>query len=38
METHLSGQYSVKTAVLDELRARCASLMTQAIHLKEYKR
>lgn len=38
VETHLSGQYSVKTAVLDELRARCASLMTQAIHLKEYKR
>jgi transcriptional regulator with XRE-family HTH domain len=38
VETHLAGSYSVKSVVLDELRARCASLMPQAIHLKEYER
>ncbi len=38
VETYLAGQYSVKAAVLDELRARCASLMVQTVPLKEYAR
>lgn len=38
VETYLAGQYSVKPTVLDELRGRYASLMAQAIDLKEYER
>ncbi|GAB3255128.1 helix-turn-helix domain-containing protein [Kineosporia babensis] len=36
VETYLSGHYSVKPSMLVELRVRCASLLTQAIQLKEY--
>jgi DNA-binding XRE family transcriptional regulator len=38
VETYLAGQYSVKPDVLDELRGRYASLVAQAIDLKEYER
>ncbi|GLY29557.1 hypothetical protein Kisp02_29220 [Kineosporia sp. NBRC 101731] len=38
METYAAGQYSVKEQVLDDLRQRYASLLTQAVLIKEYER
>ncbi len=37
-ETYLAGQYSVKTAVLAELRWTYDRLVAQSVHLEEYER